>query len=58
MHQNGLENFWGPLKRRINATYVSVELSYLFSYLDEQAFRFYNRKLTDGERFSLLFLVS
>jgi hypothetical protein len=25
----------------------------LFRYLDEQAFRFNNRKLTDGERFSI-----
>jgi len=32
---------------------VSVEPFHLFRYLDEQTFRFNNRKLTDGERFSL-----
>jgi hypothetical protein len=40
------------LKRTISGTYVSVEPFHLFRYLDEQAYRFNNRKLTDGERFS------
>jgi hypothetical protein len=31
---------------------VSVEPYHLFRYHDEQAYRFNNRKLTDGERFS------
>ena len=53
VHTNGLENFWSLLKRGINGTYVSVEPFHLFRYLDEQAFRFNNRKLTDGERFSV-----
>jgi transposase-like protein len=53
VHTNGLENFWSLLKRGINGTYVSVEPFHLFRYLDEQAFRFNNRKLTDGERFSM-----
>jgi transposase-like protein len=52
IHTNGLENFWSLLKRGINGTYVSVEPFHLFRYLDEQAYRFNNRKLTDGERFS------
>src|SRR5579863_6618329 len=52
VHTNGLENFRSLLKRGINGTYVSVEPFHLFRYLDEQAFRFNNRKLTDGERFS------
>jgi transposase-like protein len=53
VHTNGLENFWSLFKRGINGTYVSVEPFHLFRYLDEQSFRFNNRKLTDGERFSL-----
>ncbi|MEO7145611.1 MAG: IS1595 family transposase [Bryobacteraceae bacterium] len=53
IHTNGLENFWSLLKRGINGTYVSVEPFHLFRYLDEQAYRFNNRKLTDGERFSV-----
>jgi transposase-like protein len=52
IHTNGLENFWSLLKRGINGTYVSVEPFHLFRYLDEQAFRFNNRKdMNDGARF-------
>jgi transposase-like protein len=52
VHTNGLENFWSLLKRGISGTYISVEPFHLFRYLDEQMYRFNNRKLTDGERFS------
>ena len=51
IHTNGLENFWSLLKRGINGTYISVEPFHLFRYLDEQAFRYNNRKCTDAERF-------
>ena len=54
VHTNGMENFWSLLKRGISGTYVSVEPFHLFRYLDEQAFRYNNRKdMTDGERFEL-----
>ena len=53
VHTNGSENFWSLLKRGLSGTYVSVEPFHLFRYLDEQAFRFNNRRVTDGERFSL-----
>lgn len=53
VHTNGLENFWSLLKRAIKGTYVSVEPFHLFRYLDEQAFRFNNRKGTDAIRFGL-----
>lgn len=53
VHTNGLENFWSLLKRSINGTYISVEPFHLFRYLDEQAYRFNHRKLTDAERFSI-----
>jgi transposase-like protein len=54
VHTNGLENFWSLLKRGINGTYVSVEPFHLFRYLDEQTFRFNNRKnLDDQGRFEL-----
>lgn len=53
IHTNGLENFWSLLKRSIAGTYVSVEPFHLFRYLDEQTFRFNNRKdMNDGDRFS------
>jgi transposase-like protein len=51
IHTNGMENFWSLLKRSIHGTYVSVEPFHLFRYLDEQTFRFNNRKMTDGMRF-------
>src|SRR5208337_3077186 len=53
VHTNGLENFWSLFKRGINGTYVTVEPFHLFRYLDEQSYRYNNRKLTDGERFSM-----
>lgn len=57
VHTNGLENYWSLLKRSIRGTYVSVEPFHLFRYLDEQAFRYNQRKRadetvkTDSERF-------
>jgi len=50
VHTNGLENFWSLLKRAIKGTYVNVEPFHLFRYLDEQAFRFNERKDKDGDR--------
>ncbi len=51
IHTNGMENFWSLLKRALKGTYVSVEPFHLFRYLDEQAYRFNNRKTTDAKRF-------
>jgi len=53
VHTNGIENFWALLKRALKGTYVSVEPFHMFRYLDEQAFRFNNRKGTDLQRFML-----
>jgi transposase-like protein len=44
IHTNGIENFWSLLKRTIKGTYVSVEPFHLGRYLDEQMFRFNERK--------------
>jgi hypothetical protein len=54
VHTNGLENFWSLLKRSIGGSYVSVEPFHLFRYVDEQAFRYNNRKdMDDSDRFDL-----
>jgi len=53
VHTNGLENYWSLLKRMLRGTYVSVEPFHLFRYLDEQAFRFNTRKLSDAARFAM-----
>jgi hypothetical protein len=55
IHTNGMENFWSLLKRSLKGTYVSVEPFHLFRYVDEQAFRYNNRKpMDDGHRFTYL----
>ena len=51
VHTNRMENFWSLLKRTIKGTYVSCEPFHLFRYLDEQAFRYNERHLSDRERF-------
>ncbi|HEX8184341.1 MAG TPA: IS1595 family transposase [Blastocatellia bacterium] len=48
---NRIENFWSLLKRGLNGTYISVMPFHLFRYVDEQAFRYNNRKFNDQERF-------
>jgi transposase-like protein len=53
IHTNGLENFWSLLKRALKGTYISVEPFHLFRYLDEQCYRFNERKLDDQARFVL-----
>ena len=54
VHTNGLENFWSLLKRGSSGNYVSLEPFHLFRYLDEQMFRFNNRKdIDDAGRFEL-----
>jgi transposase-like protein len=51
-HTNTIENFWALLKRGLHGTYISVEPFHLFRYIDEQAFRYNNRRdMNDGDRF-------
>lgn len=57
VHTNGMENFWSLVKRCLKGTYVAVAPWHLFRYLDEEAYRFNERKRADdtpkkdGERF-------
>jgi transposase-like protein len=54
VHTNTIENFWSLVKRALHGTYVSVEPYHLYRYLDEQMFRFNNRKdMNDSQRFEL-----
>lgn len=52
IHTNGIENFWSLFKRALRGTYVNCDSSHLFRYLDEQSFRFNNRKTNDANRFA------
>jgi transposase-like protein len=59
VHTQGIENFWSLLKRTLRGTYVAVEPFHLSRYVDEQVFRFNNRKagerkIADSERFTAL----
>lgn len=51
VHTNSLENFWSLLKRSIKGTYVSVAPEHLQAYVEEQSFRYNERKGTDLTRF-------
>jgi hypothetical protein len=51
VHTNGIENFWSLLKRGLKGTYISVEPFHLHRYLDEQIYRFNERKMSDRGRF-------
>jgi transposase-like protein len=58
VHTQGIENFWSCLKRTLKGTYVAVEPFHLDAYVDEQAFRYNNRRtkdnpLDDSDRFLL-----
>jgi transposase-like protein len=44
VHTQGIENFWSLLKRGLTGTYISVEPFHLFRYIDEQMFRYNNRR--------------
>jgi transposase-like protein len=52
IHTNGIENFWSLLKRSLRGTYISVEPFHLGRYVDEQVFRFNERKGNDRDRFA------
>jgi hypothetical protein len=55
IHTNGIENFWSLLKRGLNGTYIAVRPFHLDKYVDEQVFRYNNRKgLNDGGRLGVV----
>jgi hypothetical protein len=54
VHTNTIENFWSLLKLGLHGTYVSAEPFHLCRYIDEQVFRYNNRKgMDDRGRFTL-----
>jgi|SRR5450759_1033234 len=54
VHTNTVENFWSLLKRGLHGTYINVEPFHLFRYVEEQVFRYNNRKMDDRSRFASL----
>ena len=47
---NGIEGFFGILKRGLNGIYHSVSRKHLHRYLSEFQYRYNNKELTDGQR--------
>jgi transposase-like protein len=54
VHTNTVEGFFSLLKRGVNGTFHHVSREHLFRYCVEFAFRYENRKATDGERAKML----
>ena len=54
IHTNTVEGFFSLLKRGINGTFHHVSRGHLDRYCDEFAFRYENRKATDGQRAAML----
>lgn len=46
-HVQGIENFWGQLKRSINGTYIHVSAKHLWKYAKEAEYRFNRRSHPD-----------
>ena len=53
VHNNTAESFFALLKRGIYGTFHSVSKEHLDKYCNEFAFRWNNRKITDGERIAV-----
>ena len=53
-HTNTVEGFFGLLKRGVNGVYHHVSRGHLPRDCDEFAFRYENRKISDGQRAALL----
>lgn len=54
-HTNTIEGFWSLLKRGIFGIYHYASPKHLNRYCDEFSYRYNTRKITDTDRFSLLF---
>jgi transposase-like protein len=53
VHTNGVENFWGVMKRAINGTWHQISYKHLQAYCNECSYRYNTRDLKDNERFTL-----
>lgn len=54
VYTNTVEGFFSLLKRGVNGTFHHVSKEHLHRYCDEFAFRYENRKASDGQRMAML----
>lgn len=57
-HTNTVEGFFSLLKRGVNGVYHHVSRGHLARYCDEFAFRYENRKVSDGTRAAKMVLAA
>lgn len=57
-HTNGIEGFWGQLKRGIIGVYHKTSDKHLHRYCDEFAYRYNIRTMSVGEQFNLTLINS
>lgn len=55
---NTIENFWSLLKRGVYGTYQFISPYHVQNYLEEFAFRFNSRTITEAQRFDQLVSLS
>jgi transposase-like protein len=53
-HTNTLEGFWNLFKRSVKGTYTKIAPFHTDGYLNEQTWRYNNRKMNDVDRFLLI----
>lgn len=58
VHTNTIENFWSVLKRGIYGTYHFISTKHVQNYLEEFAFRFNTRTITEAQRFDKMVSLS
>jgi transposase-like protein len=49
VHTQGIENFWSLLKRALRGTYICASAYHLHRYVDEQAYRYNERRDKRGD---------
>lgn len=55
IYTNNIEGFWSHFRRMITGCYHDVSDEHLQSYIDEACFRWNTRKMTESERFTMMF---
>lgn len=58
VHTNTIENFWSVLKRGIYGTYHFISTKHVQNYLEEFAFRFNSRNISEAQRFNKMVSLS